>query len=98
MKRKGVDALEAPVRGLADALLAELREYGLFVVPGGELETWLAGLDVPGHGNAWLVDLFGRIGSTADAPSYVRPGAGDVWQFLDTVATWVRDPARRGMD
>ena len=47
MKRDGgLGILVGADRQAADDLLKQLREYGVFVVPGGELESWVKGLGV----------------------------------------------------
>jgi hypothetical protein len=34
----------------------------LFVVPNGELESWLKSLKARGHGPSWLVEVFEKMG------------------------------------
>lgn len=54
-------------------LFSKLAEYGLFVVPNGELESWLKDLNASGHGPNWLVDVFEKIGEDPKSPNYVKP-------------------------
>jgi ABC-type polar amino acid transport system ATPase subunit len=75
----------------------ELGEYGVFVVPGGELESWLKPLGVGRHGPEWLIEMFTRMGSDPDSGDYVRPTEGDVWTFIQEVAAWVSNPRRKGV-
>lgn len=97
IKHGGVRALEAADQALARALLTKVAEYGLFVVPGGELESWLIGLGVAASNKAdWIVDVFNRLGDDDKSPSYIRPSADDVWAFIDTIASWVNNPNRKG--
>jgi hypothetical protein len=96
-KDGGVYTLGREDRTRADTLLAGLREYGLFVVPVGELECWLTELEVGGHGPEWLTEIFRRMGTDPTAPEYLRPGRGGVWRFLQWVAEWIGNPMRRGM-
>jgi len=77
--------------------MAKTATCGLFVVPKGELESWLEVLGVTGHGPDWLNYMFQRLGAVDSDPTYVRPGRGDVWRFLDRVAKWTNDPSRLGM-
>jgi energy-coupling factor transporter ATP-binding protein EcfA2 len=96
-KSGGIYTLPREARQQANALLAGLAEYGLFVVPAGELENWLPELEVGGHGPEWLTQVFHRMGTDPTSPAYHRPGGGGVWKFMQGVAAWIADPRRRGM-
>jgi hypothetical protein len=98
IKRGGIEHLQPADRARAEALFGELAEYGLFLVPIGELEAWLSDLNVEGHAPKWLVEVFARIGASDDDPNYVRPGDDNVWAFLDDISRWVSNPHRRGME
>lgn len=79
MKRDGgVAILQASEKQAAEDLLDQLRQYGIFVVPGGELEAWLKTLGATGHGPAWLIDIFERMGEDPSSASFVRPNTDDV--------------------
>ncbi|RIV11202.1 ATP-binding protein, partial [Klebsiella pneumoniae] len=69
----------------------------LFVVPRGEIESWLADLDVDRSKNKWLRSIFEKMGSDPSAETYVMPREGDVWDFLGQISGWMRDKARRGI-
>jgi hypothetical protein len=81
----------------ASLWLENLREYGIFVVPGGALESWLSNLGANGHGSTWLMNVFERIGTNPDEGDYLFPGDGDVWDFVRAIALWIENPVRRGM-
>ena len=98
IKRKGLNALAVADRPRAEAFLMELQRYGLFLLPGGEVESWLRSLGVDGHGPKWLVSIFKRIGRSESESYYLRPGSDDVWEFLDSAAAWVANPARLGTE
>ncbi len=49
-KDGGVTVLDRDAGESCMSLLNQLADYGIFVVPGGELESWLAELGVVGHG------------------------------------------------
>jgi hypothetical protein len=92
------------IRGLGDVereagghLLGGLAQYGIFVVPTGELESWLPELEVGGHGPEWLTRVFARMGTDPEGEGYMRPRRGDVWEFMLRAAQWVADPERKGM-
>jgi hypothetical protein len=98
MKRDGgIALLQSGNRTLAEKLLADLAEYGLFIVPGGELESWLKQLGCTGHGPGWLIQVFGKMGSDPLSADYVKPTSGDVWDFLRGIQKWVADPNRKGL-
>lgn len=98
MKRDGgLAILNGTDKQGAEDLLNHLRQYGVFVVPGGELESWIKGLGATGHGPAWLIDIFERMGEDPSISSYVRPSEEDVWAFLRDIRSWLIDPARKGI-
>ncbi len=98
MKRDGgVEVLSGDSRRSAGDLLDQLAKYGLFVVPGGELESWFKLLGVSGHGPGWLVAMFERLGADPSSEGYVRPSDDDVWAFMAAVKEWLVDPRRAGI-
>lgn len=98
MKREGgVAILSGAERQAAEDLLNQLRQYGVFVIPGGELESWMKGLGATGHGPSWLIDIFERMGEDPGNANYVRPGTDDVWAFLRDIRSWLADPTRKGI-
>ncbi|MCC6585339.1 MAG: hypothetical protein IT168_01360 [Bryobacterales bacterium] len=98
MKRDGgIMILGSADRQAAEDLLTQMRQYGTFVVPGGELESWLNHLGATGHGPTWLIDIFERMGEDPKAANYVRPATGDVWAFLKGVRDWMVDANRKGI-
>jgi hypothetical protein len=92
----GVSVLDADRRLAADQFFDNLAEYGIFVVRGGELESWLSKLKVPGKKTDWTVAMLERLGSDPGDASYVQPGHDDVWAFMRSVVNWIKNPARRG--
>ena len=98
MKREGgVDALTGGDREAARDLLQNMAEYGTFVVPGGELESWLRKLGITGHGPNWLIAVFEAMGEDPDNLNYLRPTNDDVWAFLGKIRSWLVDPSRKGI-
>ena len=98
IKKRGIDALNSPDKAKACAFLKELEKYGIFLVPIGELESWLLHLGVTGHGSEWVVNVFSKIGKSDKDPDYLKPTTGDVWDFLDRIAAWISNPGRLGCD
>ncbi len=78
-------------------LIDGLSDYGIFVVPNGSLESWLNNLGVKGSKEQWLGLMFEKLGDDPASLSYVHPGKGDVWEFLEKIAVWTSDPNRKGM-
>jgi ABC-type cobalamin/Fe3+-siderophores transport system ATPase subunit len=98
MKRDGgIDILQPADREAAQNLLTQLSEYGIFVVPGGELESWMKHLGVGGHGPSWLIGVFEQMGEDSASQNYTKPVDGDVWQFLSKVKLWLDDAGRKGI-
>jgi hypothetical protein len=89
--------LQPVEREAAENLVTQLADYGIFVVAGGELESWLKGLNISGHGPSWLISIFERMGEDPDAAEYVKPGEDDAWRFLSTIRTWLMTPTRKGI-
>ncbi|WP_158621385.1 ATP-dependent nuclease [Corallococcus aberystwythensis] len=55
-KKQGVDAVpRGQLRQVAESLLADLKQLGLFVVESGEMESFVP--TVGGHGNPWLAEV-----------------------------------------
>lgn len=93
----GIDLLNPTDREMAENLLSDLGRYGLFVVPRGEVENWLTQLNVERSKQKWLRSIFEKMGSDPNCEAYVRPGPGDVWDFLGAVSSWMKDLKRRGI-
>jgi hypothetical protein len=98
MKRDGgINILHGDDKEALQNLFTKLASYGLFVVPSGELESWLKNLNANGHGPNWLVDVFEKIGEDPNSDGYVKPDEGDVWGFIDDISKWFFDPRRKGI-
>lgn len=98
MKREGgIEILEEEDREALQNLFDKLADYGLFVVPNGELESWLKSLEVTGHGPNWLVEIFEKMGEDPASESYLRPTDNDVWLFIENISKWFFNPNRKGI-
>lgn len=98
MKRDGgVNILPEPEREAALNLLQQLGDYGICVVPGGELESWLPELGATGHGPSWLISVFEKMGEDPDADNYLKPSEEDVWAFIRSMKMWLVDSTRKGI-
>jgi hypothetical protein len=98
MKRDGgINILEAQELEGAKNLLSRLNEYGIFVVPGGEVEAWLKPLGATGHGPGWLIKMFELMEENPESETYTKPSDNDVWSFLSDVRSWLINPSRKGL-
>ena len=90
-KSGGIDVLSGDEFRAAFAFFGTLKQYGIFVVTKGELESWLTALGVGGKGTDWTVEVLNRLGSDPGEEQYVRPDEGDVWNFVRGLIDWLRD-------
>ena len=98
MKRHGgIDLLEQSDRQAASDLITHLKDYGLFIIDKGELESWLSHLGAKGHGSYWLTDIFSKMGEDPNSNNYSRPTTEDVWKFISEVKEWMMSSSRKGI-
>lgn len=97
MKKGGISILEADKQEAARNFLQRLGEYGIFTVPGGELESWLKTLGATGHAPEWLINIFEKMKEDPDLPEYVKPADDDVWAFVGKIRAWMTNPNRKGI-
>lgn len=100
LKSKGLNALDDKYRqSMRHLFFIPLAQLGIFVVPGGEVESWLSQL-LPGgiqpSKQEWLNTIFEALGADPNG-RYVHPAAGDVWEFMRSIAQWIDDPNRQGI-
>jgi energy-coupling factor transporter ATP-binding protein EcfA2 len=93
----GMAQLPVEDRACAETLIKTLEEYGVFIVSVGRAEKWLESLHVDASKRNWLPAMFARLGSDPDETGYVKPEAGDVWDFVRNVGHWIGNPHRKGM-
>ena len=93
----GIDLLENQDKEACSNFLDQLTKYGVFVVPGGELESWLTNLNGQGHGPDWLIDIFSKMGDNPNSEEYLSPNQGDIWDFIGEIKKWIEDPLRKGI-
>lgn len=98
MKRDGgIAILDADAREACENLFTQLADYGVFVVPSGEVESWLPELGASGHGPGWLIQMFESMGFDPKDPKYVKPQNRDVWEFFGRIAQWFDNEDRKGI-
>ena len=70
IKSKGIEGFDTKIRGIVLQLIDELKEYGVFIVPVGELEGWL---DVgTKKKNKWIIPALEKIHSGDASPELIR--------------------------
>ena len=98
MANGGIKQLAKEDQAAANELFDQLRQYGIFAVRNGEVKSWLPDLGIKSKKAAWTVEMLERLGSDPSDAAYVKPAAGDVWEFMREVVRWVKDPGRKGTD
>jgi ABC-type multidrug transport system ATPase subunit len=96
LKEDGLDALSA-AKSITSQTISNLASYGVFVVPVGELESWLRHLSIIGKGSKWVKRFFEAVGPTDDAPHFIQPRNDDIWSFVDRIGKWIDNPNRLGI-
>ncbi len=96
-KDGGVELLALGDRETLNNLFDRLEEYGLFVVRGGEVESWLKYLGAARHGSKWLINIFDKLGTDPTDANFVEPTTGDVWDFIERARTWLMNSKRKGI-
>lgn len=96
-KDGGIQILSKSDKEACENFFNQMREYGIFVVRNGELESWLKDLNVSGHGPSWLIKVFEAMGEDPDQGNYLKPQMGDVWDFIGELNEWIKNPNRKGI-
>lgn len=98
-KKGGLSLLSGADLTRANQFLTSLAEYGIFVVPNGEIETWLSSVGISSgkHGAEWLIAMFDGIGQTETDANYLKPSSDDIWMFIDQINTWIENPNKLGL-
>ena len=98
-KKSGIDAIDNEDKQRITQFLAKMAGFGIFFVPVGELECWLAELDGSPSTNksVWITNIFTALGSDPTAGSYVSAGTADAWEFIEKIEAWIADPSRLGI-
>lgn len=86
MKQGGVAALPDPLRMLFKELIETLASVGLFLVPVGELEGWLADKPIQSPRSkkwAWANEA-------AELLRKLEPETGDIWAFIRRISAYLQ--------
>lgn len=96
-KKNGVSGFKKSDAEAFDMFSQSLAEYGIFIVPNGELESWLKKLESNDHGQKWLIDIFEKMGNDPENSNYMKPKNEDVWEFLHYIKKWISNSNRKGL-
>ncbi len=98
MKRGGgVNILNTGEKEACNNFFDQLKEYGVFIIKNGELESWLKFLGATSHGSNWLINIFTLMGENPEELNYLKPTTGDVWDFLGEIKAWIENSNRKGI-
>lgn len=92
----GTAILNADDQEAANHLFDNLNMYGIFPVRRGELENWLPDLKIEAKKTDWAVTILERLGSDPSDSNYITPTSGDVWKFIESVISWIKNTSRKG--
>lgn len=93
----GIDVLDSNDKESCEAFIDTLANYGAFLVPRGELEKWLSGIEVNRSKHVWLREIFGAMGEDPNSENYLKPQNDDVWQFIGSISKWVKNKNKKGI-
>ena len=96
IKKQGIAGLSGADSEDLRNLIKQLAEYGIFLVPVGELEQWLPRLTRTGN-ESWLIKTFEAMGENPDDTNYLEPGNDDVWIFIEEIRSWLHNSNRLGI-
>jgi predicted ATP-dependent endonuclease of OLD family len=72
------------------SLLNDLKDYGIFIVPVGELEQWLKYIPDSNPNEDIFIKMLNKIENN-------NPTDYDIWKFLDEINSWISNKDRKGM-
>ncbi len=84
----GIHLLDESNKKIATSFIEEIKDYGIFVVPNGELECWLPSFRAKGKKQFWVCDMFELMGNDPQDDNYARPFDGDVWGFIGGIKSF----------
>ena len=94
----GIALLDSSGQQVFNKFISDFKEYGVFIVENGELESWLKNLGCTGHGPSWLISIFDVMGNDQNHSNYLKPGSDDVWKFIEEINIWFKQPNRKGIN
>ncbi len=93
MKGKGIDTLSDDIKKKTEAYLVELTQYGLFVVPYGELESWNVEFGISsGDKMKRIVTFLSKVDTGS-----ISIGSERIWGFMRKIQNWLGNSKRKGL-
>lgn len=86
LKSKGIDGAPVDLRKEVDDLVGGLKRFGLFLVPRGELESWVPNLLVEASKEnkpIWATEAARKIEEHGQ-------GTNDIWDFVKDIVAFIR--------
>lgn len=90
-KDGGISLLKGQEKETCINLFSQLADYGIFVVPFGEVESWLSYLEINSNKTTWLIKVFEAMKDDPESPDpdYLMPSPDeDVWHFMSMISEW----------
>lgn len=91
VKLKGIEGLPEPLSGELKSLLEDIQRYGLFLVPRGELESWVPGLmegTSKENKSRWATEAARKV-------EVNEQGDDDVWEFVGSITAFLNAALKR---
>ena len=95
IKKKGIKVFSSNSKEYSKAkdLIEFLAEYGLFIIPTGELESWIPELNKGSDwDNNWLEKMGKPVAEDFDIQQELNK-----WGFMQKIAEWIDDPNKKGV-
>jgi hypothetical protein len=87
--KQGINCLSGGDTNRALYFLENLKDFGIFIIPRGELEQWLSSLGIQrSEKSKWLPEILNKMTEENTAPR-----EDDVWGFLREINKWVSKEA-----
>lgn len=92
--KQGITALEGEARIVTEDLINALKEYGIFIVPGGQLEAWLPDIAGGMEKDARVTEILRHLDERGGPK--LEEFDKDVWEFIGDIVRWIKAPQRKG--
>jgi hypothetical protein len=86
VKSIGIDGVPEDLKGEAQALLGDVQKFGVFLVPRGELESWVPNLmrdTTKENKSLWATEAARKIEERG-------PADNDIWDFVKAIVSFIK--------
>lgn len=91
-KKISIKSLQGDQESAAQALLDQLGQQGIFLVPNGELEDWeINGSKISAEKNRWLAEVFEVMGNDPTANNYYQPNNDEIGKFFNKINVYLKN-------